>query len=213
MQQANSHLLRPRFYHSPPSPPPPQHRLRSLGSTGGGEEGPGAAKVTLGGEKRAAREEAITLPITGDMALLGLGELFPTFPTQARPGRGLGRGSVVLRWGGRAGGELRGTRRPECLPNSRLPPHPTHPPHPQQGPSLSQGPTSSGLFVMPSLPEGTASEAGTSGRQKGNRRSRRGAAGEAAEKGGGGGLLLGRAEEGEVALHLEGLPHHGLELM
>lgn len=48
-----------------PSRPPtlPQRRLRSLGSEAGGEAA--VAKVTLGGEKRAAREEAITLPLNG----------------------------------------------------------------------------------------------------------------------------------------------------
>ena len=44
-----------------PAPSLPQRRLRALGS----ESGEAAAKVTLGAEKAAAREEAITLPMNG----------------------------------------------------------------------------------------------------------------------------------------------------
>ena len=43
-------------------------------------EGEGGANVTLGEAARAAREEAITLPLTGDLQMLHLGDLFPTFP-------------------------------------------------------------------------------------------------------------------------------------
>jgi len=58
-----------------------QRRLRALDKPEGALGGP-AARAVLGEDKRAAREEAITLPLPGDMQMLNLGELFPTFPTQ-----------------------------------------------------------------------------------------------------------------------------------
>jgi hypothetical protein len=82
------------------SPFLPQKRLRALD---GGVEGGPAAKLTLGEGKAAAREEAITLPLHGDLQLLNLGwgDLFPAFPTQgllseggggsARDGQQVGR--------------------------------------------------------------------------------------------------------------------------
>ncbi|KAI7836928.1 hypothetical protein COHA_009260 [Chlorella ohadii] len=99
-----------------------------------------AAKVTLGGEKRAAREEAITLPLNGDLALLNLGDL-----------------SIAFRH-----------RRTALTPSA----------------------TPSPLTRI-----GGGSEA---------------AAAEGA--GFGGGLLLGQGQE-EIALSLDGLPRHDLELL
>ena len=61
-------------------------------------EGEGAANVTLGEAARAAREEAITLPLTGDMQMLHLGELFPTFPG------GFGATQALSEGGGASGG-------------------------------------------------------------------------------------------------------------
>ncbi len=76
-----------------------------------------------------------------------------------------------------------------------------------------------GLFVMPSLPDALGEEA-VSGGASGSRRTgrsgkRSGGASEAAavEGGGfGGGLLLGQGQE-EMALSLDGLPRHDLELL
>lgn len=66
---------------------------------------------------------------------------------------------------------------------------------------------------MPSMPDGGEVQSGPSGASsKGRRRGARGAAAEAAAGGSGGGLL-GAPEGGEVALSLEGLPRHDLELM
>ena len=62
-----------------------QRRLRALSSEAD------AAKVTLGEGKKAAKDEAITLPLNGDMQLLNLGDLFPTFaPTQPSASEGSG---------------------------------------------------------------------------------------------------------------------------
>lgn len=81
-----------------------------------------------------------------------------------------------------------------------------------------------GLFVMPSLPDGMGEEAvsgGASGSRRTGRSGKRGAGsgaggaseGAAAEGAGfGGGLLLGQGQE-EMALSLDGLPRHDLELL
>lgn len=66
---------------SPSHPPILQRRLRSLGSEAGGEAA--AAKVTLGGEKRAAREEAITLPLNGTHQGQSCGRRSERQPTRA----------------------------------------------------------------------------------------------------------------------------------
>ena len=90
----------------PPPPtcrPAPQRRLRELGSGG---EGGAAAKFTLGGDAAAAREEAITLPAFGDAALLGLGDLFPTFaqPAMSEGPATSGRTQARGRWAVLGGG-------------------------------------------------------------------------------------------------------------
>lgn len=82
-----------------------------------------------------------------------------------------------------------------------------------------------GLFIMPSLPDGLEEEAvsgGASGSRRKVRSGKRGAgsggAGGASEgavaegAGYGGGLLLGEGQE-EMALSLDGLPRHDLELL
>lgn len=72
---------------------------------------------------------------------------------------------------------------------------------------------SQGLFVMPSLPDGEVVSGPSGASSKGRRRGARGDAAAEAAAGGSGGGLLGGAEGGEVALSLEGLPRHDLELM
>ncbi|KAL4426043.1 hypothetical protein ABPG77_007839 [Micractinium sp. CCAP 211/92] len=57
-------------------------RLRTLDSGEGGGVG-AAPRAVLKEGNRAAREEAITLPLNADLGLMNLGDLFPTFPTQA----------------------------------------------------------------------------------------------------------------------------------
>lgn len=75
-----------------------------------------------------------------------------------------------------------------------------------------------GLFIMPSLPDGLEEEAvsgGASGSRRKVRSGKRGGASEGAVAEGagyGGGLLLGEGQE-EMALSLDGLPRHDLELL
>jgi hypothetical protein len=56
-----------------------QRRLRAMDNG----EAEARNRLTLGEGKAAAREEAITLPMDGDMRMLNLGDLFPDFPAPA----------------------------------------------------------------------------------------------------------------------------------
>jgi hypothetical protein len=189
-----------------------QRRLRVLDA-----EGEGAANVTLGQAARAAREEAITLPLTGDLQMLHLGELFPTFPggfgaTQvlsegggASGGRPCSSTVSAAAGGGQAGGAL-------VAVNTLLSLHSSHP---RCALSLTLGPMQlgDGLFVMPSLPDGPSPSDGGVRQRAG--KGRRGAGASAGDAAGhpGGGLLLAAGDEAEVELNLAGLPRHDLELM
>lgn len=81
------------------APPPAAVMQRRLRATDGGDA-EARNNLMLGEGRAAAREEAITLPLDGDMRMLNLGELFPDFPAPT-----LSEGGLSGRHSGQVGAE------------------------------------------------------------------------------------------------------------
>lgn len=72
--------------------PNPQRRLRALDTGEGGIGGAGAApRAVLGGGKRAAREEAITLPLNAGACTMSWPACWHWMPLAPSPGRSKAR--------------------------------------------------------------------------------------------------------------------------